>query len=786
MPTSLVQGPAPDSWVGKWVEPVEVAGLPEIQRPAYYLADEFEVAPGSVESAVLFATAHGVYEAFVNGRRVGEHELTPGFTAYRKRIQVQRFDVTSLVSHGINAWGALLSDGWWRGQHGVVRGTDSYGTTTAFLAELHVLLDSGEVLVFSTGPAWRSLPSHVLAADLICGEVHDNRRRVKGWAEAGADRRDWSPVTLGDYGYDEIVPMEGPPVRRIEEIEAVSVTDIGAERQIVDFGQNSNGWIRLADLGPEGNEITISYGEWLDADGDLIQANVALGPFAPPRDEPLPFQTDRVISAGKGETFEPRHSTKGFQYVRVEGYEGSLDRASIKSIVVHSDLPKTGSFLCSDARINRLHAVADWSFRSNACDIPTDCPTRERSGWVGDWQVYAATALYLYDMSGFSAKWLGDLAADQLESGAVTNIVPDPNPEAPLWKEAHGSSGWGDAAVHVPWEVYLATGETGLLARQFESMKRWVDFAAGRAAGGRHRSRVERSAEPLAHEQYLWDSGWHFGEWLEPGVDMDQVFPLLAVADHGPVGTAYLYRSADQLARIAELLGDGEAVKRYFELSANALDAWRKEFVDPDGHVVPESQANLVRALAFGLLPEEFRAQAAEDLVALIRGAGNHLGTGFLSTVFLLPVLADHGYLDVAYDLLYQDTEPSWMYMMDMGGTTIWEDWDGVKPDGSVSHSLNHYGKGAVISFLHGYVGGLRLIEPGWRRFRVAPMPHYSIEWAATHHTCPFGTIRLRWERRGDGFVLDLDVPDGTSAEVAMPSWEAQVLGAGSHRLVLT
>lgn len=780
----MFQVPESDSWIGKWVEPVEASGGPEVQRPAHYLADEFEVRADRIDSAVLFATAHGVYESFINGHRVGDYELTPGFTAYRKRIQVQRFDVTDLVTCGLNAWGALLSDGWWRGQHGVVRGIDAYGGKTAFLAELHVTSATGEVIVFGTGPDWRSLPSHILAADLICGEVHDNRRRVKAWAEVGTDRSDWTPVVLSKYGFDELVPMEGPPVRRIDDLDAVSVTEIGPRRQIVDFGQNSNGWIRLTELGPEGTEITISYGEWLDSDGDLIQANVALGPFAPPRDAPLPFQTDRVISAGEGETFEPRHSTKGFQFVRVEGYEGTLDRASIKSVVVHSDLPRVGSFRCSDERLNRLHTVAEWSFRSNACDIPTDCPTRERSGWVGDWQIYVSTALYLYDVSGFSAKWLADLAADQLESGAVTNIVPDPSPDAPMWREAHGSSGWGDAAVHVPWEVYLATGETGLLARQFESMKRWVDFAAGRAAAGRHRSRIERSAEPLAHEQYLWDSGWHFGEWLEPGVDMDQVFPLLAAADHGPVGTAYLSRSADELARIAELLGDDEAAHRYFELSANALDAWRKEFVDPDGHVVPASQANLVRALAFGLLPEELQAQAAEDLVGLIREAGNHLGTGFLSTVFLLPVLADHGCLDVAYDLLYQDTEPSWMYMINMGGTTIWEDWDGVKLDGSVSHSLNHYGKGAVMSFLHGYVGGLRLIEPGWRRFRVQPMAHDSIEWAETNHTCPFGTIRLRWERQGGEFAVEVDVPEGTTGEVVMPSGEEHVIECGSHRLV--
>jgi alpha-L-rhamnosidase len=775
--------PSEHEWQARWIEPMEPEDGPDAQRPGYHLAGEFSI-EGEVVSASLLATAHGVYEAFLNGSRVGDDELTPGFTAYRKRIQVQTYDVADLVVRGANALGALLSDGWWRGQHGIVRAVDAYGQTTAFLAELRVTLRSGETLVFGTDGSWRSTPSHVLAADLIAGEVHDLRRQVHGWSAAGTDRSAWDIVRVADHSYEELCTPIGRPVRRVDVLPAVTVTEIAPGRHIADFGQNSNGWVRLTDLGPEGTTVTLTYGEALDPlSGDVTQENVKHAGFAEPRTVALPFQTDVVTSAGNGSVFEPRHSTKGFRYVRIEGQPGSLDPASIASVVVHSDLRRIGDFACSDGRINRLHRVAVWSFRGNACDIPTDCPTRERSGWVGDWQLYIDTAAYLYDVFDWSAKWLRDLAADQLPSGAVTNIVPDPSPDAPVWRNGHGSSGWGDAAVHVPLQLYRATGRTDVLADQFDSMKRWVDFAAERALLGRHPSRVERNPDPLPHEQYVWDSGWHFGEWLEPGTNMDGIFRELLVEDHGPVATAYLYRSARELSATAEVLGEAGAAERYDELTAHVLDAWRTEFIDEKGHVQPATQANLVRALAFGLTPDDLRPQTADDLVTLIRAAGTHLATGFLATPFLLPVLADAGHLDVAYALLFQDTEPSWLRMSESGTTTIWEDWDGVKPDGTVSHSLNHYSKGAVISFLHRYVAGLRLVEPGYRHFRVAPQPGGGVTWAETHHDSPHGRIDVRWEQHDDRLDVVVTVPAGTTAEVVLPDGDTRTLTAGRHTL---
>jgi len=766
----------PPRWIGSWIEPAEDDDSPPHHRAAHHVAGEFDLA-SPVVSAHLWATAHGVYEAFINGERVGDIELTPGFTAYRKNLQVHRFDVANLLRVGRNAMGALVSDGWWRGQHGVIREIDAYGDTLAFLAELHVELSDGSRVVVGTDATWRSTRSHILAADLIAGEVHDLRARVTGWSHPHTDRTTWRAVRVADHPMDVLCEVVGPPVRRVEELQPVAITTVSPGRHVVDFGQNSNGWVRLSGLGPAGSEITLTHGEWLGPDGDVTQDNVANGAFAGPRG--LAFQVDRVISAGDDTAFEPRHSTKGFRFVRVEGLADAPDPASITSIVVHTDLRRTGDFECSDERVNRLHRVADWSFRGNACEIPTDCPTRERSGWTGDWQIYVATASYLYDVVDWSAKWLRDLAADQFPDGKVTSIVPDPSPTAPVWRGSHGSSGWGDAAVHVPWELHLDSGRTDVLAGQFESMCRWVDFAARRAAERRHPSRVEQRPEPLAHEMFLWDSGWHYGEWLEPGADIETDVASLGAQDHGAVATAYLHRSSDELARISALLGRTAEAEKYAELAAHVLDAWRTEFIDSQGNVVPRTQATLCRALAFGLVPESLRQRTADELVSLIREADTHLGTGFLATAMLLPVLADNGHLDTAYALLFQDTDPSWMHMSNQY-STIWEDWDGIK-NGTATHSLNHYSKGAVISFLHHYAGGLVLTAPGYRRVRIAPRPGGGITWARTHHDAPHGRISVEWKCDDDGGILTSVLPEGTTGEIVLPDGGSFEVGPGPH-----
>ena len=754
-----------------WIEPFEEEPRFAVQRPAHHLATDFTV-PGAVRRATLLATAHGVYEAFVNGERVGEVELLPEPTSYRKRLQVHSFDVTDLVREGKNAVGALLSDGWWRSLHTGTRQPDPFGRTTALLLAVRVELANGEELVTGTGGDWRSTPSHILRADLIAGEVHDLRQRVPAWASPGTDRSGWHKVTVADHPTDVLVPAEGPRIRRVEELPPVSVRELGPGRHVVDFGQNSNGWIRLTDLGPAGTTLTIVHGEMLDERGDVTTANVDM--FPERAHEGVTFQTDVVTSIGDGSTFEPRHSTKGFRYVRIEGHPGRLDPSSVTSVVVHSDLRRIGGFACSDERINRLHAAADWSFRTNACGVPTDCPQRERAGWTGDWQVFVDTAAFLYDVHDFSARWLRDLEAEQWEDGTVTCLVPEPHtygdPSLEQWRAAQGSSGWGDAACHVPWALHLSYGTTDVLAAQLESMRRWVDFVARRAENGRHPDR--RAARPVAapHERFIVDTGFHFGEWTEPdGPSFGKILKM----DHGPTATAFFHRSALELANAAAALGDDELHERYCTLAEAVRDAWCAEFVDDDGHVKPQRQANLVRALAFGLLPEPLQKTAADDLVGLIRAADGHLGTGFLATPFLLPVLADHGHLDVAYELLFQDTEPSWLAMIDRGATTVWESWG---PEAS----LNHYSKGAVVSFLHRYTAGLQQLEPGYRRFRVAPRPGGGITSASVWHESAHGRIEVGWSL--DDGSIEVTVPPGTEATLALPAAGDEILAPGTHR----
>ena len=550
-------------WVAALIEPVE------IERSAHVLSHEFHL-DASVGTARLYATAHGIYECYLNGHRVGDHELTPGFTSYPVRLHVQAYDVTDLVVQGDNRWEVLLSDGWYRGRTGGRQRIDGFGSTLGFLGQLEA-----DGVTVPTGAAWMSATGPLVSADLMAGQVEDHRRRSE----------DWQPVVVPGTPLGPLAWSPAPPVRRMEELRPVSVTRLGSDRHIVDLGQNINGWLRLSDLGPEGSELTLVHGEALDGSGDVTQDNLLMADDGYHQKPDGPFQVDTVVSVGGvGEAFEPRHTSHGFRYARIAGHSGPLTPDDVTGVVVHTDLRRTGWFRCSDESINRFHDIAEWSFRDNACDIPTDCPQRERAGWTGDWQLFVPTAAFLYDVAGFSLKWLRDVASQQRPDGCVTNIAPDSEcwqqDQGDIWKLLQGSSGWGDAVVIVPWELWRAYGDDGVLSELWPSMVGWLDYAATMARTRRHPSREARRPAPLPHEAFLWDGGFHWGEWTEPGVD-DMAAELSS--DQGSVGTAYLYRSATLAARIGQLLGHQDEAQRFAELAANALGAWRAEYIGPDG-----------------------------------------------------------------------------------------------------------------------------------------------------------------------------------------------------------
>ncbi|RZU32065.1 family 78 glycoside hydrolase catalytic domain [Blastococcus saxobsidens] len=770
-----------EDWQASWVEPGQMPEGSAGQRPAALLRFEFDV-DRPVVAARLHATAQGVYEAFLNGARVGDAELTPGWTQYDVRLQVQTCDVTASVRSGRNAIGVVLADGWFRGQTGITRAAEQWGDRLAALLQLQVEHDDGSVTVVGSGPGWRSSTGHVVAADLIAGERWDLTRLERGWAGPAFDDTAWDDVAVVEHGFAGLVDSPAPPVRRVEEIVPVSVTRLDARRQIVDLGQNINGWVRLTDLGPAGTTLTLTHGEWLDQDGDVTTDH--LRPAVPFLPEPLPAgQVDSVVSAGvPGDVFEPRRTTHGFRYVRIDGHPGDLTADDVRGVVVHTDLRRTGSFGCSEERVNRFHEAAVWSLRSNACDVPTDCPHRERSPWVGDWQLFIPTAAFLYDVAGFSLKWLRDVAVDQWPDGTVANTSPSTRGEGRESPIAflNGSAGWGDAAVIVPWELYRAYGDVDVLDELWPTMVRWLARTERLAREGRHPARAARRAEPAPHEEYLVDTGFHWGEWLVPGEEIDD-FRAWVAADKGDVATAYFAHSAGLMARIADLTGRPEDAARYAELAGNVRAAWCAEYLDDAGRLTPDTQANHVRALAFGLVPDELRATVADRLVELIRKADTHLGTGFLATPHLLPVLAGTGHLDVAYELLMQDTEPSWLVMVDRGATTVWERWNGVDAEGVPHESLNHYSKGAVVSFLHRYTAGIEVVEPAYRRFRVRPRPGGGLTHAEAAHESPYGRIESAWRIEGGAFELRVVVPAGTAAEIVLPDGSVDGAGPGTH-----
>ncbi len=770
-------------WTAEWIGPDEPEFQAPGERPGYALHKTFTL-DAVPETARAYATAHGIYELFLNGQRVGDQQLTPGSTGYNTTLQVQTYDITALLDPGTNTVTAVLTDGWYRGSFGYTRDADMYGTHTALLAQLEIQSGNGRTAI-GTDASWLVTRTEILSADLMAGQRVDFRRLNRD-ALTGKQAATGSPAVVRYGSYGTLTGTVAPPTRVVEELALVSVTRLATGHQVVDFGQNIHGWVRLTRLGAPGEQVTLVYGEALDADGDVTQDHLRPHDFKHPGQFLSAGQVDEVTASGAlGEVFEPRHTTHGFQYVSVQGLAVDLTVEDITACLVQTDLEPLGTFTCSDERLNKLHEIVDWSFRDNACEVPTDCPQREKAGWTGDWQLFVPTAAYLYDVTGFSRKWLNDVRADQWENGVVANISPSPDPQttsADFMAFVNGSAGWGDAIVMVPWELYLATGDAIILAENWEAMTRWLDFVRTTAEANRHPERAAASPTLAPHEQYLWDTGFHWGEWMEPDGPEPDLFAA-RTADHGLVATAYYRNTTALMARIAGILGHAKEAAALTDLSEDVRKAWELEYLDNAGQVTQPSQANCVRALAFDLVSLEQRTAVTAQLVSLIRAAGTHVGTGFLATPYLLPVLAANGELDLAYELLMQDSEPSWLAMVDRGATTMWELWNGLDADGTPHQSLNHYSKGAVVSFLHRYTAGLRQApgSAGYERIIIEPRPGAALTSAATSHRGPQGLIEVQWTTDDGGLRLSATVPPGTTAEVRLLGVPAAVVGPGTH-----
>lgn len=729
-------------WTAQWIG-APASSHDSSGAPAPMFRRSF-VSQGKVVSARIYVTARGLYELHLNGQRVGQDYFTPGWTSYHKRLQYQTYDATALIVPGENALGAILGDGWYRGYLGFPGRKNDYGPDVALLLQLQIHYADGHTVRINSDGSWRSATGPITFADIYRGESYDARLERAGWDAPGYDDRGWRPVSLAGPSRAALVAPVTEPVRRTETIQPVAIRTAPNGQQLFDLGQNITGWVRLRVQGPAGSTVTLRHAEVLDRAGNLYTENLRAA-----------YQTDRYTLKGGGEeVYEPHFTYHGFRYVAVEGLSTPATLATVTGVVVHTDLPETGAFETSDTLLNKLQRNIVWGQRGNFLDVPTDCPQRdERLGWTGDAQVFARTAAFNMNVAGFFAKWLADLATDQHAGGSVPWVIP--NPLGGDSTRFAAAAGWADASTVVPWTMYLMYGDRGTLERQFESMRRWVDYAHRRAGAG-----------------LIWNRDDHFGDWLAWHSD-DASYPG-ATTGKDFIATAYLAHSADLVARAAEVLGRSEDAARYHALFADIRTAFRKEFVSPNGRVSENTQTAYALALNFGLLDEHEMAGAAQRLVDDIRRHDGHLSTGFLGTPELTHALSQNGHLDAAYGLLTQRSYPSWIYPITRGATTMWERWDGIRPDGSFEeismNSFNHYAFGAIGDWMYRVIGGLDIdpAAPGYQHALIAPRPGGGLTSASATLETGYGRLVSAWRRTGTSFTLIVTVPPNTSAAVTL------------------
>jgi alpha-L-rhamnosidase len=741
-------------WRAAMVGPAAPAAGPVRLRTVFHLDSEPAVAR-------LYITAHGLYEAELNGRAVSEDVLAPGWTSYAHRLRYRTYDVTQAVRIGANALGATVADGWYRGRLAWTGMRDVYGEDLGLMAQLVVTYRDGRTTTVVTDGTWRSAPSALVRADLYDGETCDARLDDPEWSLPEYDDTAWAGVRTAERDPATLVAPDGPPVRRIETVPVAAVLTTPSGATVLDFGVNLVGRLRITVRGPRGRTVRIRHAEVLE-DGEL-----GVRPLRSAK------ATDTYVLRGDsaGETYEPRFTFHGFRYAEITGWPGPLDPTQVEAVVLHSDMTPTGTFSCSDPLLNRFHDNVVRGMRGNFLDVPTDCPQRdERLGWTGDIQVFAPAAAYLYDCAGFLTSWLQDLAADQRADGNVPVFVPDVPVPGPTASDLRFQTGWGDAAVLVPWTLYERYGDLEILRRQYPSMCRWMDGVAG-----------------AIDSEGLLDGG-HFqlGDWLDPSAPPDD--PARAATDPALVANAYWARTAKVLAHIAGLLGREPDAARYGRLAAELRQRFREHFLTASGGLTSESQTAYALALQFGLLEDASHlGHAKVRLVELVRANGHRIGTGFLGTPLICDALVTAGAPDDAYRMLRQTECPSWLYPVTMGATTVWERWDSMLPDGTINPgemtSFNHYALGAVVDWMHRFLGGIAPGEPGYRSVVVAPRPAHGITHAEASHRSAYGTVRVAWRVHEHTFTLDVTVPHGTRAEIRLPlPGEAPIaVGPGTH-----
>jgi alpha-L-rhamnosidase len=729
-------------WKAEWIE---MEGDTLQYSPSPHFRKEFSVGK-TVSSARIYATAHGFYELHLNGKKVGDEILTPGWTTYGKRLQYQVYDVTEMLRKGDNAIGAALGDGWYRGSLAWSRNWAIYGKTLGLFMQLRITHTDGTETIIATDKSWKAFNDGAIRMnDLYNGETYDANKKLTGWSMPGYNEEKWKNVSIGSYKFN-LIASEAPPVRKIEEIKPVRIFRTPKGSLVADMGQNMVGWIRLKVTGSKGSVITLRHAEVMDKYGEFYTENLRAAKC----------QLIYTLAGSGEEIYEPRFTFMGFRFVEITGFPGELTADNLTGVVIHSDMALTGSYESSNPMINQLQHNILWGQKGNFVDVPTDCPQRdERLGWTGDAQAFCRTAAYNMNVASFFVKWLKDVAADQRAGGEVPVVIPDVlNPQGS--PTAQTSAGWGDVAVIAPLTMYQVYGDKDLLREQYPGMVAWVEY-------------IRKSAG----DDYIWNKGSVYGDWLFYHPPVNNHTEPDGHTDHDFIATAFYAYSTQLLIETANILGRTEDAAKYRTLHEKIRKVFVDEYVTKAGRVGTNSQTSYVLALMFGLLPEDMRAKSAKFLVDDIKSRGNRLSTGFLGTPYLCHVLSDNGYTDVAYDLLLQEKYPSWLYPVKMGATTIWERWDGQKTDSTFQdagmNSFNHYAYGAIGDWMYRVSAGIEIAKPGYKHITIQPNPTKRLEYSRASFESSYGTIASGWERNGSKIIVRTSIPVNTMATVKLP-----------------
>lgn len=737
----------PNEWKAKWIQPGYNGDSTGQACPLF--RKQFDLKK-KIKSATAYITSHGLYEATINGNRIGNAYFTPGWTSYNKRLQYQVYDVTPQLRKGLNVIGAMLGSGWYRGRLASGKNKNLYGRDVSLLLQLEITFTDGTSTTIITDESWRSTRSNILTSEIYDGEIIDATKERKNWNLPAYNDAGWDDVKVASFGYSNLTASCNEPVKKQESFYPVKLIITPKGEQVLDFGQNLVGWVKVKLSGSRGDSIRIYHAEVLDKAGNFYTANL----------RSAKAKTTYILNEDPKQVFEPHFTFFGFRYIKIEGNKTPIQPEDFTAIVMHSNLPQTGQFVTSDTLINQLQHNIFWSQKGNFLDVPTDCPQRdERLGWVGDAQVFSRTAAFNMDVNNFFSKWMKDVTADQKEDGAVPVVVPNILRRS----NTYAASGWGDVSTIIPWDMYMAYDDKKILEIQYPSMKAWVEYIRKQCIND------------------LWNNGFHFGDWLfyRPDDDYDGA---AAITNKYLIAQCYYAHSTQLLIKTAEILKKMDDVAEYTALLQRIKKAFVDEYTTANGELVSATQTAYVLALNYDMLPESLRARTAKRLAANIEMYDYHLTTGFLGTPHICNVLTRFGYTDIAYKLLFQQTVPSWLYPVKMGATTVWERWDGQKPDSSFQtvgmNSFNHYAYGAVGDWLYRSVAGIDTYEDGvaYRHIKIKPHIGERLSKVNADLQTSYGLLSNHWKTEKDCLLMEVEIPVNTRATVYIPAKEPKLV----------